>query len=80
MAVFCLYTDCQYILPVISVVLLNIFLIFGVLLNPEKTTAVLRRGVHAECKGVLIQGDKRINLSKITSWTFVKVILVAWFK
>lgn len=58
MVLFCLYADRQYILPVISVTFLSRFLIFGVLI-PEKTAAVLRRRGHAECKGVLIQGDMR---------------------
>jgi len=48
--VFYLYADQQYVLPVISVIFLSSFLIFGVLLTTEKTAAVLRRRGHVERK------------------------------
>lgn len=57
--VFCLFADHRYILLVISVIFLSGFPIFGALLIPKRTAAVLRRKGRAECKGVLIEGDMR---------------------
>lgn len=59
MMVFCFFADHQYILLVISVRFLSGFLIFGALLIPKRTAAVLRRRGRAECKVVLIKGDMR---------------------